>query len=85
MDDFAVASADDDINKAVINAMDKEFKIKIEDLGRLTRYNGVDVDQTRDYIKLHNTTYFNKLMEGHPWVANDTTISNTPIPMNSNK
>ena len=43
MDDFAVASANDSINKEVIAAINNELTIEIKDLGPMIRYNGVDV------------------------------------------
>lgn len=65
VDDFAVASSSDTINKKIIAAINQELSIDIKDLGRLTRYNGVDVSQTANYVKLSNETYFNKVLEGH--------------------
>ena len=34
--------------------------IKLKFLGIITRLNGIDATQTRDYIKTSNTTYFRK-------------------------
>ena len=56
VDDFAVASANDEINESVIKVIDNKFKIKIKDLGLLQQYNGVDVHQTKHYVKLNNAT-----------------------------
>ena len=83
VDDFAVASADNNTNREIIKAIDKEFGTKIKDLGRLNRYNGVDVSQTGDYIKLSKETYIEKVMKGHPWLAKDQHIASVPIPMKS--
>ena len=52
VNDFAVAAEDNDTCQRVIQAIDKELMIKIKDLGEFTRYNGVDIMQTQDYIKL---------------------------------
>ena len=83
VDDFAVASESDDINIQLINEIDSYMTINIKDLGRLTRYNGVDITQSMHYIKLSNETYIDKVLEGHQWIANDSTISNVPLPIRS--
>jgi hypothetical protein len=84
VDDFAVACTDEATTIEVINAIDKEMKIKIKDLGRLTRYNGVDITQSADYIKIHNETYINKIIEGHTWMkTEDKHVAMKPILMHS--
>ena len=85
VDDFAVAAEDNSTCQAVITAINDELSIEIKDLGQLTRYNGVDVIQSRDYIKLANETYVEKVLEEHSWLLKDLPISNRPIPMNSDK
>ena len=63
--------------------MSAEMTIEIKDLGSLDRYNGVDVTQTRDFVKLSNKTYMQRVLDGHAWLLNDTNISNKPIPIHS--
>jgi hypothetical protein len=71
---------------AVIDINDTEMKIKIKNLGCPTRYNGVDITQSTDCIKIHNETYINKILEGHTWMKmEESFIANKPIPMNSDK
>lgn len=57
----------------------------MKDLRELTRYNGVDVTQSRHFIKLSNKTYFNKVDEEHTWLQTDLHISNKPLPLHSDK
>jgi dUTP pyrophosphatase len=83
VDDFAVACTDENICKAVITTIDKFMKIKIKDLGLLSRYNGVDIDQTSNYIKIHAETYINKILEGHSWFDQNKSMHHKPIPMQS--
>ena len=85
VDDFAVASASNAINKELIATINNELTIDIKDLGELTRYNGVDVTQSRHYIKLSNKTYFDKVAEEHAWLQLDHHISNKPLPLHSDK
>jgi hypothetical protein len=84
VDDFAVTCTDESVAIAVIDAIDAEMKIKIKDLGRLMRYNGVDITQSADFIKIHNETYINKIIEGHAWMKTEEHhTANKPIPMHS--
>ena len=85
VDDFAVASTNDDINMAIIQAIDKEMEIDIKDLGRMTRYNGVDVTQTKEFIKLSNETYIDKILEDHAWLLHDDHIAAKPSPIKSER
>ncbi len=83
VDDFAVAAPQDEIAIKIIKAIDSEMKIDIKDLGLLTRYNGVDIIQSRHYIKLNNPTYLKKVLEGHNWMLKEHYIADKPIPMKS--
>ena len=38
-----------------------------KDLWILNRFNGVDINQSKNYIKSSNETYINKLLEEHDW------------------
>ena len=80
VDDFAVAAKNENTAIEMIQEIDKYMTIDIKDLGRLTRYNGVDITQTRFYIKISNETYIQKLLNEHDWLLDDDTISNIPIP-----
>ena len=59
--------------------------IDIKDLGRLTRYNGVDITQSKYYVKLSNATYIDKLLQEHEWLLHDTNISNVPLPVKNDQ
>ena len=49
--------------------------------GLIHRFNGIDVRQTQDYIKIHCSTYINKILKHKTF---DMTItSNRPTPMSS--
>jgi deoxyuridine 5'-triphosphate nucleotidohydrolase len=85
VDDFAVASRTAQISTDIINEIDKYMKIEIKDLGQLTRYNGVDIVQTKHYIKLNNLTYLNKIINEHKWMIENVYSSNQPLPMSDDK
>jgi deoxyuridine 5'-triphosphate nucleotidohydrolase len=85
VDDFAVASASETTAIDVIKEIDKYMSIEIKDLGQLERYNGVDIIQTKHYIKLNNPTYITKIINEHKWMVDDTNIANKPLPMTDDK
>ena len=50
----------------------------------LTRLNGIDILQTKHYIKLFNKTYIDKISSHHHWLTeNNTPMHKFPIPMNA--
>ena len=44
-------------------------------------FNGVDIHQTRENIKLSNETYINKLIDNHTWLRKHHDMAAHPIPM----
>ena len=84
VDDFAISCEDDEVAQACIQAINSKMTIEVKELGLISRFNGIDVDQTRDYIKLSNATYINKILGNHPWILLDEHPPATfPIPMRS--
>jgi len=46
------------------------MSIDIKYLGLFSHFNGIDIQQTDEYIKVHGTTYIKKICEGHkPWMT----------------
>jgi dUTP pyrophosphatase len=82
VDDFAVSCENKETATKVIKQINDKMTIDVKDLGRITRFNGVDVEQTRDYIKLYNATYIDKMLARHEWIHKDTNDPpKHPIPM----
>ena len=79
VDDFEVTASDKQTCMDLISEIDQHMTIDIKDLGRLSRYNGVDITQSKYYIKLSNSTNINKLLQEHEWLLHDTHISNIPL------
>ena len=65
VDDFAVATKHESTATSLIKEIDSHMTIQIKDLGLITRYNGVDITQSKYYIKISNETYINKLLKEH--------------------
>lgn len=62
VNNFALSSASNDTDMAIIQAIDEEMEIAIKDLVRMTRYNCVNITQTKHLIKLSNETYIAMIM-----------------------
>jgi hypothetical protein len=84
VDDFAVAADDADKAHRFIKMINERMRIDIKTLGVVTRFNGVDIHQTRDYIKLTCEKYLEKMLTAHQWM-DTSTIANktTPLPSDS--
>jgi hypothetical protein len=85
VDDFTVVSASETTAIDVIKEIDKYMSIEIKDLGQLERYNGIDILQSKHYIKLNNPTDISKIINEHKWMVDENDILNKPILMNDNK
>jgi hypothetical protein len=65
VDDFAIATPSERIGNHILDLIDDKLSIPMKQQGFPTLYNGLDIHQTRDYIKLSCKTYFDKLCQGH--------------------
>ena len=84
VDDFAVSVEDEETAKQVIQDINSKMTIDVKQLGRLTRFNGMDITQTKHYIKLSNRTYIEKFQKRHEWLHTEThPMHQFPIPMNA--
>ena len=83
VDDFAISCEDERLCEEVIADIQSEMTIAINKLGRLTRFNGVDIEQTRHYVKLFNRTYLTKILKNHPWLEHEMPTALFPTPMSS--
>ena len=79
VDDFAIAANDQDTCQKTISEIGSYLTVPLNDLGIIRKFNGVNVHQTKWYIKISCEDYITKLLEQHQW----TTIqaANKPIPM----
>jgi hypothetical protein len=63
VNDFAIAAPDAITADILMDMLDDKLSIPIKRQGHLDMYNGVDVHQTWDYIRLTCTTCINKISE----------------------
>ena len=80
VDDFAAGIMTEDIGKILINNIDQHLRIRIKYQGQLTMFNGMDIVQTHDYIKLHCGTYIKKALGNHSNLVTDAKTKPYPVP-----
>ena len=83
VDDFAIACESETIAKEFVHAIDNKMSISIKYLGLLTRFNGVDIEQTQRTIKIHSETYIKKILREHDWLDTSRPCHTFPIPIKS--
>ena len=83
VDDFAVAAPDDHTANVLFDMIDDKLTIPMKRQGFLDMYNGIDVVQTRHYIKISCTTYINKICDKYlqSWMRNYTSTDDRPTPL----
>jgi hypothetical protein len=82
VDDFAVSCEGKETALTVIDEINKQMTITVKQLGTIDRFNGVDVLQTQDYVKLCNKTFIEKIMSRHDWIHTEKKhMHKFPIPM----
>jgi hypothetical protein len=79
VDDFAVSCRDTEISKEIIRQVGAQLQVPLNDLGTLNKFNGLDILQTRDYVKIYCESFLDKVLKGHGW--EETIEQHNPIPM----
>ena len=72
VDDLVVACADPALAKRLISTIGTKVDLSGHDL--LNKLNGVNVDQTRNYVKVHCRSYIDRLLTSHPTAFPHTLI-----------
>ena len=80
VDDFAVACPTTSQAREIISNINKALSCEITDLGIIDRFNGVDIIQSRYYVKIHNETYIDKILRNKTHLLQKP-IPDIPIPM----
>ena len=86
VNDFAVAAPSESVANVLFDMIDDQLTFPLKRMGLVTLFNGLDITQTDDYIKISCSTYIDKIMPKHlsSWPSNHD-ISNCPTPLPSNK
>ena len=73
VDDFALACTKQSIADEIYDIIGKDLQLPKEDtipftkLGIITDFNGIDVEQSKDYIQLSAANYIDRIMTSHGW------------------
>ena len=80
VDDFAVAAPDEQTANILLDQIDDCLVEPLKKLGTISYFNGVDITQSRDYVKITCEKYLDRVMERHGWstIAHRTT-KNIPL------
>ncbi len=84
VDDFAIAAPDKRTVDILLNMIDDKLKIPlIKWQGLVNMFNGIDVIQTRDYIKIDCHTYIDKFCAKYldTWLNKVPMTKNRPTPL----
>ncbi len=87
VDDFAIAAPDERTANILLDMLNKKLTMPIKQQGLLDMFNGIDVTQTKHYIKIGCHTYADKFCAKYldSWLHTIPTTANqpTPLPINS--
>jgi hypothetical protein len=80
VDDFAIAAPNERTANILLDMIDDELSIPMKWQGYLDVYNGIDVLQTRNYIKISCKTFINKICNKYlnSWMQNFTSTEDQP-------
>ena len=83
VDDFAIAAPDERTANILLDKIDDNLSIPLKRQGLLDMFNGLDITQTRDYIKIDCHTYVNKFSEKYldTWLNKIQMTENRPTPL----
>jgi hypothetical protein len=81
--DFAIAAPDKKTANILLDLLDEQLSIPLKRQGLLDMFNGIDVVQTRDYIKVSCQTYINNFCEKYldTWLSKVPLTENRPTPL----
>ena len=85
VDDFSISASIVSIANDVISKINSKITIEIKSLGITNRFNGIDIKQTRDYVKTYIKTYINKIIRDKNWLEASIPGNNRAyVPMHHN-
>ncbi len=88
VDDFAIAAPNKRTANILLNMLDEKLTMPIKHQGLLDMFNGVNVVQTRDCVKIDCHTYIDKMCSKYltSWLTKVPLleIRPTPLPSDSN-
>ncbi len=80
VDDFAIEAPSTTIVDNLIAQINEQLRMPMKNLGVITRFNGIDIEQTRHYVKLHCKKYLTTMLQKHKWLLPSTTTPPSSAP-----
>ena len=84
VDDFSVAASSPETCSSIIRYIDSKMSLDVKDLGLISRFNGMDIHQTKYYVKITCERYIRKMLQHHGWLR-DEPQPVLPLPLPSEK
>ncbi|KAL7509705.1 hypothetical protein ACHAXN_011946 [Cyclotella atomus] len=83
VDDFALATENEDTAQHFFDILDDELTMPMKRLGLITLFNGVDVVQSKYFVKISCKTYLEKISVRHlqNWMQDAKLTAYKPLPM----
>jgi len=67
VDNFAVAAPRTSTCDAIIQYINSKMSMDVKGLGIIGRFNGLDIHQTKHYVKITCARYITKMLQEHGW------------------
>ncbi len=82
VDDFSIATSSTSTATTVFDLIDDRLTIPLKRMGLVTLFNGLDVTQSRDYVKISCSTYISQICSKYldTWMGKHH-MSNKPTPL----
>ena len=68
VDNFAVSAPSQTLAEVIISSINDKMTVKIKSLGAITRFNGVDITHTSNFIRVYAKTYIKKIPKDKNWL-----------------
>jgi hypothetical protein len=81
VDDFAIASPDEHTAALLLDMIDDKLSIPLKRQGLIDMFNGIDVTQTKYYVKIDCHSFINKFCSEYQWLDKIPITENRPTPL----
>ena len=83
VEDFEVAVREEQIANILFDMIDEKLTFPLKRMGLVDMFNGLDILQTRDYIKVSCKTYIERVCQKHlaAWMTDTGTMGPRPTPL----
>ena len=73
-----VACKNPAISKVIIAKIGAKLSVPLHQLGVIEKFNGIDVVQSKSFIKISCLSYLDKVLDGHNWQETESTPNTIP-------